>query len=251
MKSFNKYNLILIFILILLLNNCIEKVNKKSTDIDNIPKMVMNAHKSSNETYFIEICNKLNDSIMEINDLNYNLQVATHLNYVNENVSIALIELKEDLWYSLPDFERLTLFLDISNKSDILVNQKKIGISDLKGFLKKYLFELDSTYKKIAKMTYYSNMFGEIATYKSGVVLSNDARNRQLSITEWKVFFECLSIIVEVFDEQKNKLSLNKTGKQYNSLTFEQKIEFSKFSGYNIILNFDQNKTKNSINQKY
>lgn len=251
MKTSIKYNIFISFFLAILLTSCKDKVINPETEINNIPQLFLNTYRSINEMYFNEICNRLNDSIIKRNDTNFFLAVATNINEITKKVGMDIIEINDDLRDNIPEFDRLVLFIDITDKAEIMVNKKKRNIIDLEKILHYHLFELDSSYKRMVQKKYISKLFGNIETFNTVVVISIDAQNRKSSIEEWKAFYQCFSIIVKVFDEKINNLSLDFTGKPYNSLTFEEKYEFSNFVGYTIKINFDSNKFKDFSQEYY
>ena len=207
-------------------------------ELNTIPALVIKAYKSIDEDVFFETCQILNDSIGNRTDNYISLLAVTNVIIINEIINEIRLGFVEEN-KPLPNISDRIVF-DICIKDEkVFVQYEQSGIEDLKERAKKYIFEIDSIDKDIALRKKHTDLFGEVEVSKVGVILSVNAKENKLSSNEWLLFFRCLYEIVNVFENNRDKLSIEKLGKNFNSLTFEQKEAISDIAGYHIMLIFD------------
>ena len=211
---------------------CWEEPNTIST-------LVLKAFNSIDKDTFFQICQILNDSFGSRTNNYLSFSVATTIfviDEINGLIRLGFVEVTKSLPPGIPD----RLVFDICIKDEkTFIQYEQASLDGLKERAKKYLFEIDSIDKSIALKKQHTDLFGEVEIPKVGVILSINAKENKLSSNEWLLLFRCLHEIVDVFEENRDSLSMEKLGKNFNALTFEQKEAISDIADYHILLIFD------------
>lgn len=221
---------LLIITLLIIFNGC-EK--KKVVDYSklNAPDLLMEAYKNrDNDTTFSKICILLNDSIKK-EDI---YEIATFVNEIDKTIGFSFVKIDD----RIPDINKRLMFdIYVENENNIYANSKKVALSEIENLAYKYTFKPEPEYYRMLKKTIKSSDFGEVETFKGGVnLVLNANNNKKISIKEWKILFECLHKMLNVFDAERNNFALSKLGKKYDDLSFEQKNSITKLIGYAIII---------------
>ncbi len=223
----------LIITLLILFNGC-EK--KKVVDYSklNSTDLLMEAYKNrDNDTTFSKICILLDDSIKK-DDM---FIIATFVNETDKTIGFSFVKNYDPI----PEInERLMFDIYIENENNIYANKKKVELSEIENLAYKHTFMPESEYYRMLKININSSDFGEVETFRGGVnLVLNANNNKKVTTNEWKVLFECLHKMLNVFDTKRNNFALNKLGKKYDDLSFEQKDSITKLIGYAIIISSD------------
>ena len=226
-----------------ILGSCSPKIreNLDSIELNTIPELVLKAYNSIDSDTFFEICQLLNDSIANRTDY-FHLEATDCINIYEDEItkneiSLCFMESNERLPNGIPN--ELLFYICIKDEKTIFIQHKQANISDLKEKAKKYIFEPDSLGKNIVLRKKHTDSFGEVEVSKVGVILSINAQENRLSSNEWLLFFKSLRELINVFEDKRDSFSVKKTGKKFNSLTFEEKEAISDIVGYQITLFFD------------
>jgi len=239
--KYNPNNVVLFLLIIFVLISCNHKKQDTvySEESNTISALVLKAYKSINKGTFFEICQILNDSIQNRTDCYISLSATTNIFVIDGTIEVIRLGFMEHNKSLPPIRDRIVFDICIKNEKTF-VQYEQANINNLKEQAKKYIFEPDSLDKYVALRKRYTDSFGEVEVSKVGVILSMNAKENKLSSNEWLLFFKCLHIMVDIFEEERDNLSIKLTGKNFNSLTFEQKEAISDIAGYNIILIFDE-----------
>lgn len=209
-----------------------------------IPKLVLKTYNSIDESAFFELCQLLNDSINNRQDYfymrsanNVNIIINESTNDTTNEINLSFIE--EDL-KPRGLLDKLIFYICIKDEKTIFIQHKQEYIDNLKKGIKKFIFELYNLNKNIGLKKTHTIFFGEVESAKYMVIISINAKGNKLSSSEWLLFFKCLQEVVNVIEEERDSLSEKITGKKFNSLTFEEKVDILGITGYNIILQFDK-----------
>ena len=62
--------------------------------------------------------------------------------------------------------------------------------------------------------------------------------NNGFSISDWRVFYNCLYDLIKLFEDERNKISLKIWDKDYDSLSFQEKEKIVDLAGYRINIEF-------------
>ena len=62
--------------------------------------------------------------------------------------------------------------------------------------------------------------------------------NNGFSISDWRVFYNCLHELIKLFEDERNKISLKVWDKDYDSLSFQEKEKIIDLAGYRINIEF-------------
>lgn len=236
--------------IILVLANCNSKKQDNLYPIifleesNNIPKLAIKTYNSIDKNIFFELCQLLNDSINKRTDYFY-LRSAINIDKrINETTNEVTNEIKlgfiEDGLIPKGIPNELLFHICITETNTIYAQNKQTDIDNLKEELKKFVLGLSNLDRNIASRKIHTDLFGEVEVDRFLVFLTINAKGNKLSSNEWLLFFKCLQEIVIYFEEERNKLSIEKLGKNFNSLTFEQKEAISDIASYQIVLIFDE-----------
>ena len=102
-----------------------------------------------------------------------------------------------------------------------------------------YIYYPEDIDKDIIQKEVKIEGFGTIDVSIVGVEICYDAqKNDGLNLNEWKLLFDCIHEIMLAIEEQRDKISIEKFGQKYESLSFDKKIFFADIIGYPLRINF-------------
>jgi hypothetical protein len=211
--------------------------NAKSINELTVSELVKTAYELRNDDIFPEICQLLNDSIVE--SKRFWLQSITVIHKETQMVDwMFLVEFGH-----LPEVSaRLIFDVCINNENEILVMKEFANVNDIKKMANEYKFNPNSIDKLITNEMIYVDYFGETERSNVGFLLSTDVKSRNgLSVEEWTLFFQCMHEIVSVFEDKRNEIANNKWGKNFDLLDYNQKIAIFEMIGFHLSLFFDYN----------
>jgi hypothetical protein len=205
---------------------------------DSIPELVLDTYNSMNTSEFSSLCHRLNDSIYKRKDC-FLLNTATFINENTHEIRLGMIEIKSGEKVLCAPVG-LILHVRIVDANTILMENECIKMTDFKEKARKFVFEPDGTKRDILMTKKKLELYGEVEVSKVGVSLSIKADGHKVSDKEWMLFFNCLHELVDIYENERNHIAIQKSGMAFESLTFEQKKEFCKLIGYPIMLHFDK-----------
>ena len=205
---------------------------------DSISELVLETYNSVNKSEFPLLCHRLNDSINKRKDC-FLLNSATFINENTHEIKLGMIEIKsgENV---LCTPVGLTLHVRMVDTNTRLMENECIKMTDFKEKARKFVFEPDVTKRDILMTRKKLESFGEVEVSKVGVNLSIKTDGHNMSDKEWVLFFNCLHDLVDIYENERNRIAIQKSGMTFESLTFEQKKEFCELIGYPIMLQFDK-----------
>lgn len=230
----------LIITLLIIFNGC-EKKNIVDYSKLNTTDLLMEAYKNrDNDTTFSKICMLLDDSIKKYDVF----IIATFVNETDKTIGFSFVKNYDPI----PDINaRLMFDIYIENENNIYANKKKIELSEIENLAYNYTFKPEPECYRMLKKTIKKSDFGEVETFKGGVNLVLNANNKKISTKEWKILFECLHKMLNIFDRERNNFALGKLGKRYDDLSFEQKNSITKIIGYAIIILSDDSNIRGNV----
>lgn len=218
------------------LTSCNNKhIEEKPISELTISELVKVAYESRNDDVFPELCQLLNDSILESN--HFWLQTITTINKETKTIDwMFLVELGH-----LPEIStRLIFDVCINNENKIFIMNELANINDINVMVNEYKFNPNSIDKHITNEIIYVDYFGEVERSNVGFLLSTDVKSKNgLSVEEWTLFFQCMNEIVSVFEDKKNELANNKWDKNFDLLDYNQQLAIIEIVGFYLSLFFD------------
>jgi hypothetical protein len=207
-----------------------------------IPELARKAYDSiEDKNTFFKLCQMLNDSISNRTGHFFRLRGSTlMITYTDKTIHEINWDFIEETDVIPHIHERLVFYVCIKD-STILVQNKQAEIKELEEKVKKYFFEPDSLDRNIVLRKEYIDSIGVVEVPNALIFLSINAKGNSVSLNEWLLFFKCLHELVDIFENERDRLSIELTGKKFQSLTFEQKELLANISGgYPFILIFDR-----------
>ncbi|NMC98715.1 MAG: hypothetical protein GYA62_03200 [Bacteroidales bacterium] len=236
----NRINEMNFFFILLLFIGCNQSNNNQKIErINNatsVSEIVSLAYELSDDSLFYMLCNKLNDSIM--NESFFWLQTMTDIYTTRKEVGWSFVKIKEAVFPEVSD--RLLLHVCIRNKNTILINNHYSNIKDIKKIAEDYIFNPDSSDRHITNFITKVDLIGDIEISKVAVFLSIDVkREKRLTVEEWRFYFKCMHELMKIYENKKNEISLAKWNKEYDSLSFDQKVAVTSVVDYRLYLVFE------------
>ena len=184
---------------------------------------------------FIELCSQLNDTIAN-SKIPFYLNMLTSINEIDKSVSWAFHKKKQEI---LQISDRLTFKVCIKDRGTLYVNHVKCNLSEIKNMASQYIYYPEDIDKEIIQKKVEIEELGTIDVSIAGVEICYDTqRNNGLSHNDWKLLFDCIHEIMLVIEEQRDKISIEKFGQKYESLSFDKKVIFADIIGYPLRINF-------------
>lgn len=205
---------------------------------NSIPELVLETYNSMNKKDFSLLCQRLNDSISQRKDCLL-LNTATFINENRHEIKLGMIEIESDENVPCSPIG-LVLHVRIVDTNTILMEDECVKITDFKEKASKFICEPDSTKRDVLMTKKNSASYGEVEVSRVGVNLSLKTDGHKVSYKEWVLFFNCLHDLVDIYENERNCIAIQKAGMPFESLTFEQQKEFCDLIGYPIMLYFDK-----------
>jgi len=184
---------------------------------------------------FIELCSQLNDTIVN-SKIPFYLNMLTAIDETDKSVSWTFHKRKQEI---LQVSDRLILKVCIKDSSALYVNCLKYNLSEIKNMASQYIYYPNDIDKGIIQKKVEIEGLGTIDVSIAGVeICYNAQKNNGLSHNEWKLLFDSIHEIMLVIEEQRDKISIEKFGQKYESLSFDKKVIFADIIGYPLIINF-------------
>ncbi len=225
---------LLIITFFMIFNGC-EKKNVVDYTNLNTTDLLMEAYwNKDNDSTFAKICKLLNDSIKEDNQ--YAIETYLFIN-IGEGDTIVSFGFYDESNHYADINERLMFDIYIENENTLYANKKRVELSEIGNLAYQYTFMPELEYYRMLKRTEKSEDFGEVETFGGGVnLVLNANNNKKISIKEWKILFDCLEKMINVFDTERNNFALKKLGKRYDELSYKEKISIGEVFPYKIMI---------------
>lgn len=122
-------------------------------------------------------------------------------------------------------------------KGEIKIHDLSAKLSDIKKYARNYIFYPDSSEWPITNNKHTIEEIGIVETSKVNAILKiklikPDGFNKE----DWKYFFKVLHELIELFEEERNKLSQNLWKTNFEQLSFNNKEIVTDLIGYRIII---------------
>ena len=184
---------------------------------------------------FTELCNQLNDTIVN-SKIPFYLNMLTEINEIDKSVSWAFDKRKQEI---LQISDRLIFRVCIKDSGTLYVNHVECNLSEIKNMASQYIYYPNDIDKDIIQKKVEIEGFGAIDVSIAGVEICCDTqKNNGLSQNKWKLLFDCIHQIMLVIEEQRDKISIERFGQKYESLSFDKKVIFADIIGYPLRINF-------------
>lgn len=210
--------------------------NKTSSNLSskNLLELIRTGYNQVNDASFSKVCKLLNDSILEKSP--FDIQVISEINLTNSTIDWGF-------WYmdlNRPSVrDRLFFYMDISKGENLSIQDKPAQISDIQDLARDYIFYPDSMVSYFTLTKRYFDSVGEIETSKVMALLRvNIAKGDGFSIDDWKYFFNILSELIKLCENERNKMSLELWMQEYSLLPFEKQKIVADIIGYHIMIMF-------------
>lgn len=182
------------------------------------------------------MCNRLNDSIFTKKEI-LEISIVPHINEETKSIDWSLSY--NDFFPPLVGPDIAFLYINIKKGGEIIVQNKRIQMSDIRELTYNYICCLDTVKVKEIKRKVPVNQTGEIEIIRMFIVLEANVKKDDFwEIADWKLFFECLHELIDISEDERNKITLKLWDKTYDSLPFEKQKVVSDIIGYPIILRF-------------
>lgn len=201
----------------------------------NFLELLKYSYESRNISNNSNTINILNDSIIQYSNNCLKIQELTIINDSHQNIDWRF----EKTEYCPITSEALLFEVVINDSNGIIAEGNPATISDLKRLADGYIFSDSAINNAQTSMIIESKYFGKYKTSKiiSQITIYVDKKNG-LSSNTWKTLFKVLSELKTVTNKKKNELSIRKWGKNFNSLSFDKRIDVSQIIGSRISIVF-------------
>lgn len=216
-------------------NHVADQKNASQINVSTIEDLLLFAYNSRNDPIFYDICDRLNDSI--INGKLAWYQKRLEINEVTEKINWTFI--RED--FPIPSVNQRLLFEICIDGSDfILIKCGKASFNDLQALAEEYIFYPDSLEREIVLRRSEYTPLGERDVSRATAVISSDVIGKNgLSMEEWKLFFDCIHEMILLTEKKRNQLSWEEWNKDFESLSFEKQVGISTIIGSRVTLIFN------------
>jgi len=188
------------------------------------------------EQTFAEICQLLNRTLTKRKE--GELRMGIIVNILKNDSIISNIDWRVDYDdYIVPISARSIFTIDVSENREIKIDGISNSISNLQDLARDYIFYPDGLSKRLAIRNIYVEGIGEVETSSVASIINlHVPKKKNLSISDWHFFFECLREVIDLYDNERNKASLELFNKDYSFLSFEEKDKMLEVVGYNIYI---------------
>lgn len=135
--------------------------------------------------------------------------------------------------------DRYFFNIDLYEGGHIKVQNTPTQLSDIRGLAVDYIFYPDSASRRRIFTRRNINQEEELEISGAGVYMKVHIEdNNGFSISDWRVFYNCLYDLIKLFEDERNKISLKIWDKDYDSLSFQEKEKIVDLAGYRINIEF-------------
>lgn len=206
-----------------------------STDL---PELIRNGYDLVGDSHaFSKLCTLLNDSLL-LQKNSLKMAVFTNVNLLDSTINWCLLCYNDESEL-LRVSDRYFFNIDLYKGGHIKAQNVPIQLSDIRSSVIDYIFYPDSVNRKRIFTKRNINQKDEIEVSGAGVYMKVHIKdNNGFSVSDWRVFYNCLYELVKLFEDERNKISLRIWNKDYDSLSFQEKEDVIDFAGYRINIEF-------------
>lgn len=203
-----------------------------------LPGLIRNGYDFVDDNHvFPKLCILLNDSLL-LKKGSVKMAVFTNVNLPDSTIGWCLLGYNDEAEL-LRETDRYFFNIDLYEGGHIRVQNIPTQLSDIRGLAVDYIFYPDSASRKRIFTRRNINQGEELEVSGAGVYMRVDVKdNNGLSISDWRVFYNCLHELIKLFEDERNKTSLKVWGKDYDSLSFQEKEKIIDLAGYRINIEF-------------
>ena len=233
-----KMKTVKIFLLLLIALTLVFCKNRPQENLETktIAELVKLGCEDKDEQVYSKICSLLNDSLT---------QDACRRSWYTGAIIIDLDEETIDWEFiyegtHIPEVaDRLIYHIDIKD-GNIYVDDRIMPLDSLAIYAEQYIFEPEEEVQQITNISVQVEDFGNIVTSRVVALINlNYADTDEISTESWSAFFNSLRSMIALFDKKRDEAALEKWGKPYNSLSFEDKKKIISFLSYRITVGFN------------
>ena len=179
----------------------------------------------------------LNDSLL-LKKGSVKMAVFTNVNLSDSTIGWCLLGYNDEAEL-LRETDRYFFNIDLYEGGHIKVQNIPTQLYDIRGLAVDYIFYPDSASRKRIFTRRNINQGEELEVSGAGVYMRVDIKdNNGFSISDWRVFYNCLHELIKLFEDERNKISLKVWDKDYDSLSFQEKEKIIDLAGYRINIEF-------------
>lgn len=208
------------------------------SNIESFGDLIHLGNEHIDDSLFSQICKALNDSLSK--DSNIIIIHGMSSIIISETDSVVgwcFDKLEGEV--VMPDFDIFYCYMTLKENMELSIKGIPRKLSDIQTLVTEYVFYPDTTYKDRIYRNKDIPEIGEIQL--SDVLLLADVYVTKdgLSINDWYFFFDCLNELIKTCENERNLISLKVWGKDYRSLSFDNKVTLTDVIGYPIIIRFN------------
>lgn len=186
---------------------------------------------------FSKLCTLLNDSLL-LQEKSLKMAVFTDVNLQDSTINWCLLCYTNESEL-LKVSDRYFFNIDLYKGGHIKALNVPIQLSDIRSSAKDYIFYPDSINIKRIFTKRNINQKDEIDVSGAGVYMKVHIKdNNGFSVSDWRVFYNCLYELVNLFEDQRNEISLKIWNEDYDSLSFKEREDVVDLAGYRINIEF-------------
>lgn len=186
---------------------------------------------------FSNLCMLLNDSLL-LQKNSLKLAVFTDVNWSDSTINWCLWGYDNE-YEVLKVSDRYFFNIELYQGGDVKAQGIPVSLSNIPSLVIDYIFYPDSISRKRIFTKRDINQKKGIEVSNAGVYMKVYIKeNNGFSVSDWRVFYDCLGEIVRLFEDERNKISLKIWNKDYDSLSFQEKAEIIDLAGYRINIEF-------------
>ena len=204
----------------------------------NLPELIRSGYELVNDSSaFSKLCMSLNDSLLSQTN-NLKIAVFTDINSLDSTISWCLLRYADE--YEQPKVsDRYFFYIDLYKEGNIKAQNSPTLLSNIHSLVVNYIFHPDSISKKRIFTKRNINTKEEMEVSDAGVYMKIHIKdNNGYSVSDWRFFYNCLSELVKLFEDERNKISLKIWDRDYDLLSFQEKIKIVDLVGYRINIEF-------------
>ena len=214
-------------------------INKRlqiATASANLTELIRDGCELINDSLaFSKLCVSLNDSLLEKSHL---MAVFTAIDLSKETIDWSLYCDEVSVLSKVSD--ELFLYIDLYKGGNIKVWNKSVRLSDVRGLATNYILSPDNINKERFFIQLDNGLNKEVEVSKLGVFIRVHIKEGEgFSISDWKCFYSCLNELIEMFENEREKMSQKIWRKSYASLLFQEKMKLVDILGYHINIGFE------------
>lgn len=204
----------------------------------NLPMLIRDGYDMvSDSSVFSKLCTLLNDSLLSQSN-SLKMAVFTDVNFLDSTINWCLIRYAHEYEF-LKVSDRYFFNIDLYKGGYVKAQNTPTQLSNVRSLVEDYIFYPDSISRKRIFIKQNISQKEEFEVSGAGVCMKVHLRdNNGFSVSDWQAFYSCLYDLINLFDDERNKISLKIWNKDYNLLSFQEKETIVDLVGYRINIEF-------------